>query len=104
MVGVVPELSAELLRRSAHPLRVAEAVRVAVIQQSVPELGSLTNLGMLSLGVNQLTGPIPPELGNLSGLLNLWLSDNRLTGCVPATLKADNNDIEGLGLEVCTDS
>ena len=29
MVSVVPKLSAELLRRSAHPLRFAEAVPVA---------------------------------------------------------------------------
>ena len=94
-----------------------------------PELGSLTNLWRLGLGSNRLTGPIPPELGNLSHLLILWLygnqltgpippelgnlsaleylflQGNQLTGCVPASLKAiENNDIDGLGLEVCTDS
>ena len=59
----------------------------------------------LRLWANQLTGPIPPEPGNLSALEYLSLPDNRLTGCVPATLKAiENNDIKGLGLEVCTDS
>ncbi len=70
-----------------------------------PELGNLSHLLILWLYGNQLTGPIPPELGNLSALEDLRLSDNRLTGCVPATLKAiENNDIEGMGLEVCTDS
>ncbi len=68
-------------------------------------LGDLSTLESLDLSSNQLTGPIPPELGNLSTLRYLYLSDNQLTGCVPASLKAiENNDIEGLGLEVCTDS
>ena len=68
-------------------------------------VGDFSNLLALFLADNQLTGPIPPELGNLSALEYLYLSDNRLTGCVPATLKAiENNDIEGLGLEVCGDS
>ena len=70
-----------------------------------PELARLTDLRYLILRGNQLNGPIPPELGNLSALEYLHLSGNPLTGCVPATLKAiENNDIEGLGLEVCTDS
>ncbi len=70
-----------------------------------PELARLTDLWYLSLGGNQLTGPIPPELGNLSALEYLRLSDNRLSDCVPATLKTiEDNDIESVGLEVCTDS
>ena len=70
-----------------------------------PELARLTDLWYLGLRGNQVTGPIPTKFGNLSALEYLYLSDNRLTGCVPATLKAiENNDIEGLGLEVCTDS
>ena len=69
------------------------------------ELGSLTNLQSLSLGLNhltgeipaelgnlsslrrnQLTGEIPAELGNLSNLQALWLRRNQLTGEIPAEL------------------
>ena len=70
-----------------------------------PELGRLTDLWSLRLGGNQLTGPIPPELGKLSKLVSLYLFGNQLTGCVPAGLAAvETNDIDQLGLEVCTDS
>jgi hypothetical protein len=34
-------------------------------------LGNLTNLILLNLGGNQLTGPIPPELGDLTNLFHL---------------------------------
>ena len=50
------------------------------------ELGSLTNLQSLSLGLNHLTGEIPAELGNLSNLQSLWLRLNQLTGEIPAEL------------------
>ena len=46
----------------------------------------LTNLTYLSLGSNELTGPIPVELGALSKLETLWLADNELTGPVPPEL------------------
>ena len=40
----------------------------------------------LSLGGNQLSGPIPPELGSLSELIWLLLQDNRLSGSIPSEL------------------
>ena len=42
-----------------------------------PELGNLTNLERLSLGINQLSGSIPPELGKLANLWQLDLSNNQ---------------------------
>ena len=51
-----------------------------------PELGSLTNLERLDLGVNQLTGPIPVELGSLTKLEELGLWGNQLTGQIPSEL------------------
>ena len=51
-----------------------------------PELGNLTNLESLSIGVNQLTGEIPPELGNLTNLESLNIGINRLTGSIPPEL------------------
>ena len=46
------------------------------------ELGNLTNLIVLILGVgdNALSGSIPPELGNLSKLEVLKLDGNELSG------------------------
>ena len=40
----------------------------------------------LSLGGNQLSGPIPPELGNLSELIWVSLQGNRLSGSIPSEL------------------
>ncbi|MDE2876040.1 MAG: Ig-like domain-containing protein [Gemmatimonadota bacterium] len=51
-----------------------------------PELGNLSNLEWLGLGVNELSGPLPPELGKLVKLTKLWLPGNRLTGSLPPEL------------------
>ena len=50
------------------------------------ELGSLVNLGSLDLGWNDLAGPIPSELGLLVNLEWLFLGGNDLTGPIPAEL------------------
>ncbi len=70
------------------PSRVAEVgLRERGLTGEVPaELGDLTSLTRLRLGVNQLTGTIPAQLGELSGLLLLNLSNNQLTGAIPAEL------------------
>ncbi len=50
------------------------------------ELGSLSNLQLLSLWGNQLSGEIPAELGNLSNLQLLTLIDNPgLSGSLPGS-------------------
>ena len=50
------------------------------------ELGNLANLDTLVLDSNQLSGPIPSELGNFANLLGLWLDDNQLSGPIPSEL------------------
>ena len=52
------------------------------------------------------TGDIPAELDNLADTLTHWrLAGNRFKGCVPAGLAAvENNDLDQLGLETCTDN
>ena len=51
-----------------------------------PELGNLSDLGLLSLGGTEISGPIPPELGNLSNLRSLFLESNELSGPIPPEL------------------
>jgi hypothetical protein len=54
-------------------------------------LGNLSNLQLLSLCYNQLTGSIPPELGNLSKLVELDLYYNNLTESIPSQLGSLEN-------------
>ena len=42
-----------------------------------PELWALTDLWVLSLAKNALTGELPSELGNLVGLQELYVHGNR---------------------------
>ena len=60
-----------------------------------PELGNLTTLTWLYLGLNQLSGEIPPELGNLVNLEQLYLDGNQLSGCVPSSLSGRLEDLSG---------
>ena len=65
-------------------------------------MGSLTNLKVLSLYLNQLTGAIPAELGDLTSLWWLDLRGNQLTGCIPEGLRNIRvNDFGQLGLPFC---
>lgn len=48
-----------------------------------PEIGNLSQLEKLYLGVNAITGSIPPEIGRLQALKELEIWDNRLTGSIP---------------------
>ena len=50
------------------------------------ELGNLANLDTLSLYGNQLSGSMPSELGNLANLQWLSLYDNQLSGSIPSEL------------------
>jgi len=52
-----------------------------------PEIGCLTNLTQLWLGINPLmAGEIPLSIGNLTNLTSLWLFDNQLTGEIPSEI------------------
>lgn len=54
--------------------------------QLPPELGNLSYLTTLNLGINEISGSIPKELGRLSKLTQLNLEDNSLTGSIPKEL------------------
>ncbi len=51
-----------------------------------PEVLNLTNLQILVLHSNQLTGGIPPEVSNLTNLIILDLHSNQLSGEIPASI------------------
>ena len=40
----------------------------------------------LSLGDNNLTGPLPPDIGSLTSLEELFLSGNALSGPIPSAI------------------
>nr|XP_043626000.1 leucine-rich repeat extensin-like protein 4 [Erigeron canadensis] len=52
----------------------------------VPELGLLTDLGILHLHANRFCGTIPETMANLKLLFELDLSSNHLAGTFPRTL------------------
>jgi len=58
----------------------------------------LTNLSVLYLDRNQLSGDIPVELENLTHLFELNLSNNQLSGSIPSTL-GNLRSLEYLSLE-----
>ena len=55
-----------------------------VLHGTVPtEIGQLSNLLDLRLGLNQLTGSLPTEFANLSSLKSLVLKNNKFDGEIP---------------------
>lgn len=72
--------------------------------QLPPELGDLSRLTTLILGINNLSGPIPDELAKLTELTQLNLEDNNFSGEIPqglgnltrlTSLRVANNELSG---------
>uniref|UniRef100_J3N9P7 Receptor kinase-like protein Xa21 n=1 Tax=Oryza brachyantha TaxID=4533 RepID=J3N9P7_ORYBR len=57
-------------------------------------LGNLKNLFLLALSKNRLSGEIPQSIGKLENLTNLYLRENELTGRIPARLAGCKNLVE----------
>ena len=87
-----------------------ESICAASILDLVPEFhlqpvmaALLSQLQILRLRNNQLTGAIPSQLGNLSSTLEtVLLKGNQLSGCIPAALRTvERNDLAQLSLSFC---
>ena len=68
-------------------------------------IGKCTELRLLNLVRNKLSGPLPASLGRLRHLMRMWVFDNaELSGDVPATLATCNQltvlDVRGTGLTI----
>ena len=64
-------------------------------------LGSLDLEGLLLAG-SGLSGPIPAELGNLTDLTIIRLAGNRLSGCIPDEWRdVPASDLERVDLPFC---
>ncbi|KAI4305615.1 hypothetical protein L6164_028971 [Bauhinia variegata] len=57
----------------------------------------MSNLHVLALGINQLSGPIPASLSNISGLSSVDLAHNNFVGSVPTNL-GNLQELSWLGL------
>ncbi|MCD7470929.1 histidine kinase osmosensor [Datura stramonium] len=69
----------------------AEVTQPKSVSTLSPSIGNLTNLQIILLQNNNITGPIPKEIGRLSKLQTLDLSDNFFTGDIPLSLGHLNN-------------
>jgi hypothetical protein len=50
------------------------------------QLGLLTNLRVLYVGSNSVSGTLPPSVGNLTNLIQLTCKEARLSGTLPSQL------------------
>jgi RHS repeat-associated protein len=51
------------------------------------DISAMVKLQIFSLGMNQITGPIPPQIGDLTELVQLILVNNKLSGTIPTTIQ-----------------
>ena len=67
---------------------------------STDDEGRVVELNLVGYG---LSGELPPELGNLSNLKRLHLGINQLSGCMPAALEdqLDQRESDLGGLPFC---
>ncbi|KAH6776259.1 hypothetical protein C2S52_013820 [Perilla frutescens var. hirtella] len=64
-------------------LTIFAAYRCMIHGEIPQEIGSVTNLAMLSLFDNELTGNIPTNIVGLQKLQQLYLRNNKITGFIP---------------------
>ena len=68
------------------PISITPSPERSNLTGRIPDLRRLTNLRVLNLSRNRLTGELPEWLGDLRSLIELKLQFNRLEGNIPASL------------------
>ncbi|PIN06476.1 Serine/threonine protein kinase [Handroanthus impetiginosus] len=61
-------------------------LRINALSGTLPkELGKLTDLRILAVGINNFSGPLPSQLGNCTRLEQLWIDSSGVSGAIPRT-------------------
>ena len=99
MEGQIPDMSRSFQRLQELDLSDQQQANNGGFSRAIPGGWSkISDLVILDLSANKLTGGIPPDIGNLLKLKKLVVSNNLLSGNIPASLGKLTGSCEVLDL------